>query len=75
MFRVKIESYLYNGPHRHYRHDTKTFDSARVHYCWRYKITCNGLVVYRRGAFCDYAACYESARRNLIKVRSALVCA
>jgi hypothetical protein len=70
--RVRIESYLYNGWHRHYRHATKTFDRTYVHYCWRYRIVCNGLTVYRRGAFCDYRRCWESAERALIRVKTVL---
>jgi hypothetical protein len=67
-----ITSYLYDGPHRHYRRSTKRFDRQYTHYDWRYKIVHNGLTLYRRQGFCTYAGAIASLQHNWPKVTYAI---
>ena len=43
-----------------------------THRDWRYRVTVNGLTVYRRQGFCTYERAVASACRSLPKVAYAL---
>ena len=66
--KVKIESYRYDGPHRNWNPRLHKIVDGYEHYCWRYRITVDGLTVYYRSGFCSYDRATASLSRNLPKV-------
>lgn len=73
MWKLRIESYRYDGPHRNWNPGLHRIDPGHAHFDWRYTIRFHGLMIYRRDGFCSYTRAVASAEQAFPRVMARLV--
>lgn len=66
---VRIETYRYNGGHRHWDWRARKSDPKVNHWDWRYKIMLNGRVIATYQGFCSYERVCRSAADKMSMYR------